>query len=163
MEPLVINTRVCPCLVTRALTKETDNGEEFFPQYRVSLKSSLFTDLHWDTSYMMSFGQLLHDVSSSIQPPKSSVTFLCNEASLCCCCCLVARSCLTLCHPMDYSTPGFPVLSISQSLLKHVSIESVMPSNRLVLCCPLLLLFSIFLSIRVFSNELGLHIVWPKY
>lgn len=64
MEPLVINTRVCPCLVTRALTKETDNGEEFFPQYRVSLKSSLFTDLHWGNRYMMSFGQLLHDISS---------------------------------------------------------------------------------------------------
>ena len=44
-----------------------------------------------------------------------------------------------------------------------MSIESVMPSNHIILCCPLLLLPSIFPSIRVFSNELALHIRWPKY
>ena len=46
---------------------------------------------------------------------------------------------------------------------KPTSIESVMPSNNLILCCPLLLLPSIFPSIRVFSNESALHIRWPKY
>ena len=51
----------------------------------------------------------------------------------------------------------------SQSLLKLMSIESVMPSNHLTLCCPLLLLPSIFPSIRVFSNESALRIKWPKY
>ena len=51
----------------------------------------------------------------------------------------------------------------SWSLLKLTSIESVMPSNHHVLCCPLLLLPSIFPSIRVFSNESALHIRWPKY
>ena len=51
----------------------------------------------------------------------------------------------------------------SQSLLKLMSIESVMPSNYLILCCPLLLLPSIFPSIRVFSSESALHIRWPKY
>ena len=51
----------------------------------------------------------------------------------------------------------------SQSLLKLVSIESVLPSNHLILCCPLLLLPSVFPSIRVFSNESALHIRWPKY
>ena len=51
----------------------------------------------------------------------------------------------------------------SWSLLKLRSTELVMPSNHLVLCCPLLLLPSIFPSIRVFSNELALHIRWPKY
>ena len=51
----------------------------------------------------------------------------------------------------------------SQSLPKLMSIESVMPSNHLILCHPLLLLSSIFLSIRVFSNESVLHIRWPKY
>ena len=51
----------------------------------------------------------------------------------------------------------------SQSLLNLMSIESVMPSNHLILCHPLLLLFSIFPSIRVFSNESALHIRWPKY
>ena len=53
--------------------------------------------------------------------------------------------------------------TISQSLLKLMSIESVMPSNHLVLCRPLLLLPLIFPSIRVFSNESALHIRWPKY
>ena len=51
----------------------------------------------------------------------------------------------------------------SQSLPKLMSIESVMPSNHLILCCPLLLPPSIFPSIRVFSNEPELHIRWPKY
>jgi len=53
-------------------------------------------------------------------------------------------------------------LTNSHSLLKLLSIESVMPSNHLILYCPLLLLPSIFLSIEVFSNESGLHIRWPK-
>ena len=51
----------------------------------------------------------------------------------------------------------------SWSLLKLMSIESVMPSNHLILCHPLLLLPSIFSSIRIFSNESALHIRWPKY
>ena len=63
---------------------------------------------------------------------------------------------------MDCSTPGFCVL-ISWSLLKFMSIESVMPSNYLILCRPLLLLPSIFPSIGVFSSELALCIRWPKY
>ena len=53
--------------------------------------------------------------------------------------------------------------TISQILLKLMSIESVMPSNHLILCLPLLLLPSIFPSIKVFSNESVLHIRWPKY
>ena len=51
----------------------------------------------------------------------------------------------------------------SRSLLKLMSIESVMPSNHLILCCPLLLQPSVFPSIRVFSNDSALHIRWPKY
>ena len=53
--------------------------------------------------------------------------------------------------------------TISQSLLKLMLIELMMPSSHLILCCPLLLLSSIFPSIRVFSNESALHIRWPKY
>ena len=53
--------------------------------------------------------------------------------------------------------------TVSQSLPKLMFIESVMPSNHLILCHPLFLLPSIFPSIRVFSNELALHIRWPKY
>ena len=64
---------------------------------------------------------------------------------------------------MDCSTPGLPVHHHSWSLLKLMSIESVMPSNHLIFCCPLLLLPSIFPSIRVFSKESVLRIRWPKY
>ena len=64
---------------------------------------------------------------------------------------------------MDCSTSGFPVITNSWSLLKLMSIESVMPSSHLILCHPLLLLPSIFPSIRVFSNESVLCIKWPKY
>ena len=53
--------------------------------------------------------------------------------------------------------------TVCQSLLKLMSIQSVILSNHLILCCPLLLLPSIFPSTRVFSNELALHIRWPKY
>ena len=53
--------------------------------------------------------------------------------------------------------------TISRSLLKLMSIESLMPTNHLILCCPLLLLPSIFPSIRILSNVSGLHIRWPKY
>ena len=81
----------------------------------------------------------------------------------CCYCCLVAQLCLTLCDPMDCSTPGFPVLHHLLELLKLMSIESVMPFNHLILCHSLLLLPSIFPSIRVFSNESALCIRWPKY
>ena len=73
----------------------------------------------------------------------------------------VAQSCLTLCDPKDHQTS----LSITnpRSLLKLMSIESVMPSNHLILCHPLLLPPSIFPRIRDFSNESALCIRWPKY
>ena len=66
---------------------------------------------------------------------------------------------------MDHSMPGLPVLEEdnSWSLPKLMSIELVMPSNHLILCCPFLLLPSIFPSIRVFSNESALPIRWLKY
>ena len=71
---------------------------------------------------------------------------------------------------MGYSTPGFPIhhqwileLALSWSLRKLMSIELLMPFSHLILCCPLLLLPSIFPRIRVFSNESTLHIRWPKY
>ena len=64
---------------------------------------------------------------------------------------------------MDCSTPGLPAHHQLPTLLKLMSIELVMPSNHLILCCPLLLLPSIFPSIRVFSNESVLHVRWPNY
>ena len=70
----------------------------------------------------------------------------------------VAQSCPTLCNLMDCSRPGLPYLSItnSQSLLRLMSIELVLPSNHLILCHPLFLPPSIFASIRIFSNQLVL-------
>ena len=64
---------------------------------------------------------------------------------------------------MNHSTPGLPVHHQLMEFPKLMSIESVMPSNHLILCHPLLLLPSIFPSIRVFSNESALRIRWPKY
>ena len=71
--------------------------------------------------------------------------------------------CLTFWDPMDCSTPGFLSFIISWTLLKFMSMESMMPSNHLILCHPLFLLPLIFPSIRVYSNESVLSIRWPKY
>ena len=64
---------------------------------------------------------------------------------------------------MNCSTPGFPALITSQNLVRFMSIESGMSYNYLILCCQLLLLPSIFPSIRVFFRDLALCIRWPKY
>ena len=74
----------------------------------------------------------------------------------------VAQSCPAPCDPMDCSTPGSPVHHQLWSLLKLMSIESVMPSNHLILGHPLLLPL-VFPSIRVFSNQSVPYIRWPKY
>ena len=73
------------------------------------------------------------------------------------------QSCLALWEPMTVALQASLPFANSQSLLKLMSIEMVMPSNHLILCCPLLLLPSIFPSIRVFSSESTIHIGWPEY
>ena len=75
----------------------------------------------------------------------------------------VTQSCLTLCDPMNRSTPGLPVHHQLPEFTQLMSIESVMPSSHLILCRPLLLLPPIPPSIRVFSSEPTLHMRWPKY
>ena len=75
----------------------------------------------------------------------------------------VAQSCPTLCDPMNRSTPGLPVITISRSSRRLTSIESVMPSSHLILSRPLLPLPPIPPSITVFSNESTLRMKWPKY
>ena len=79
---------------------------------------------------------------------------------LLCCCFSAVKLCSTLCDPVD--TACQVPLSF-WTLLRFMSIESVMLSSHLILCCPLLLLPSISPSIRVFANESALHIRWPKY
>ena len=80
-----------------------------------------------------------------------------------CRCCSVTQSYSTFFDPLDWSMPGFPVHHQLSELTQTHSIESVTPSNHLILCCPLLLLPSILPSIRVFSNESVLRIRWTKY
>ena len=75
----------------------------------------------------------------------------------------VSQSCLTLCEPKTTACQASLSITNTQSLLKPKSIALVMPPNHLILCHPLLLWPSIFPSIRVFSNELVIHIRWPKY
>ena len=88
---------------------------------------------------------------------KKGCGCVCVCVCVCVCSCSVTQSCLTLCDPLDCSIPGFLSFILSQSLHTFMSIESVMPSNHLILCCPLLLLPS------VFPSELALRIRWPKY
>ena len=75
----------------------------------------------------------------------------------------VTQSYLTLCDPVDCSTPGLPVHHQLPEFGQLMSIDSVMPSSHVILCYAVLLLPSIFSSIRVFSNESPLCIRWPKY
>ena len=79
------------------------------------------------------------------------------------CCYLVAQWYPTLCDALDSSMPGPLSITNSQSSLILMSIEPMMVSNHLILCHSLLLLPSVFPSIRVFSKESALHIRWPKY
>ena len=78
-------------------------------------------------------------------------------------CCLVTMACLLFETPWTAACQALLSSSISQSLLRIMYIESMMPSNHLILCHPLFLLPLIFPSTRVFSSELALHIKWPKY
>ena len=88
---------------------------------------------------------------------KPTPKHTCNK-----CCCSVTKSCATL-RPHELQYPKVPCPSLSPRVCSLMFIKLVMPPNFLILCCPLLLLPSIFPSIRVFSNESALHIRWPKY
>ena len=110
---------------------------------------------------MLSF--VNQSLGTSLRPPDSlfpwhiqSITKSHRYHNICSYC-SVPQLCPTL-QPHDCSMPGFHVL---HHLLEPI--ESVMPSNHLILCHPLLLLSSIFPSIKVFSNELALQVRWPKY
>ena len=85
----------------------------------------------------------------------------CSTHLHCCgCCCSVAKS---FAPPWTAACQAFLSFIISQSLLKLMFTKLVMPSNHVILCCPLLLLPSIFLSIRVFPSESAVCIRWPRY
>ena len=80
-----------------------------------------------------------------------------------CCYCSIAKLCPTLWDHMNRNSQASLSITNSQSSPKLMSIESVIPSNHLNLCHPLLLLPSIFPSMKVFSSESALHNRWPKY
>ena len=102
--------------------------------------------LHWECGVLV-----------TAPPGKSHLSYLFKL-----CYCSVTKLGPTLCDPIDCSIPGL-FFTVSQNLLQLMSMESVMPSNQLILCHSLLLLPSIFPIIRIFSNELALRIRWPKY
>ena len=99
---------------------------------------------------------------SSSLPVHELITSRQRTLNSSCCCYSFTNSFLTLWDPMDCSTPGSSVLHHLPDFAQ-MSIESVMPSNYLILYCPLLLLPSIFASIEVFSNESVFRIMWPNY
>ena len=86
-----------------------------------------------------------------------------KSSFLTCCSCLVVQSCPTLVTPWTAACQASLSFTVSQILHRFMSIEPMMPSNHLLLCCPLLILPPIFPLIRVISNESALHITWPKY
>ena len=92
--------------------------------------------------------------------PAGQKTSTISPGHFTCCCSSVAKSC---CNPVDCSLPGSPVLHHLPEFTQFMLIELVMLSNHLILRHPLLLLPSIFPSIRVFFNELTHCIQWPKY
>ena len=87
---------------------------------------------------------------------------LLSSKKSCCCCFSVAKSCLILFDTLDCNSPGFSVLHYLPKFAQILSFELVIFLNHLILCCSLPLP-SIFPNIRVFYNELALHIRWPKY
>ena len=111
---------------------------------------------------------LINNIKSEFKICKliQYLCFLINQKTRRICgyyCCSVAKLCPTLCDPVDCTRQAPLSFTISQSLLKFIFIESVMLSNHLIFCCPLLLLPSIFPSIRIFSIESALRIRGPKY
>ena len=109
----------------------------------------------WDLCELWDFLLILKFSCSSTESFSSSRLSISSVQSLSCAQ-LFATPWTAACNPWMLSF-------IFQSLLKLISTESVMPSNQLILCRPLLLLPSILPNIKVFSNELALHVKWPKY
>ena len=102
-------------------------------------------------------------IASSAKSPFVEHSLRKHISYLYICCCSVAQLCLTLLTPWTTAHQASQTFTFSQSLPKLMSIESMMPFNHLILSSILLLLPSVFPSIKVFSNESALCIKWPKY
>ena len=123
-------------------------------------------------SKFIPFSSLIFDQHIQVETKLAvTVVHICVLAYMCLCVYTLIFLMLLFSHyvlsdsirPLELQHPQPPCPSLSPGLLKLMSIESVMLSNHLILCHPPLLLPSVFPSIRVFSNELALHILWPKY
>ena len=135
------------------------------PIMEVSLQPELTECLVNPRQWLLLMGaNLIGNMCWGLREPQSCWRNMPITNSICCVLCSVQSLChAQLCSPMDCSMTGLAVLHNSWSLGKVMSIELVIPSNHLILCQPLLLLPSIFPSIRIFSNESALHIRWLKY
>ena len=140
-----------PCITTRekpslAKIRENQCSKEDPPQLKINKSITFIKDLILNSSHMHS--------ALKIHTFFGTFHFVLGYQFS-----SVAQLCPTLCDPMDCSTPGFLVHhQLPEFVLKLMSIQSVMLSNHLLLCHPLLLLPSIFPSIRVFSTESALRI-----
>ena len=116
-------------------------------------------------TFMLTVTVILHAITTSLQGLELHpfLTWILQDLGLFAVVIQLLSQVQLLATPWTAAHQSSLPFTISRSLLKLTSIESVMPSNHLILCCPLLLLPSIFPSIRVSSNELALHIRWPKY
>ena len=127
--------------------------------------------IHWDNLviFILHFFNVVYHIGwlayihPSLHPWDKSHLIMVYDPS-CNCCCLVTKSWVQLFEtPLTAAHQTSLSLTIFQSLPKFMSIESMMPSNNLILCHPLLLLPSIFPSIGAFSTEMAFCIRWPKY
>ena len=128
--------------------KESDTTERLRFHFQRDMKESFFSAKMHSINIFLSFRYGL--MRNCCLELFSSVQYSCSVVS-------------DSLQPHGQARQASLSIANSQSLLKFMSIESVIPSNHLILCCPLLLLPSIFPSIRVFSNESVLCIRWPKY
>ena len=129
--------------------KSIQTREPILGFYKIQKKFSKFTH-----EILLFYSQNLYQSQFSKETKHTCIvaTTLTNF------CCSVAQSCPTLCHTVDWSTPGFPVLQHLPELAQTYVHQVSDTSNHLILCHLLLLLPSAFPSIKVFSNELALHI-----
>ena len=143
-------------LNNKVLLCSTGNCIQYLVTNHKGVKMETVTDFIFLGSKITGDSVCSHEVKRQLLLGRKAVTNLVQFSS-------VAQSRPTLCDPMNHRTPASLSITNSWSSPKPMSIESVMPSNHLILCHSLLLLPSIFPSIRGFSNESALHIRWPKY
>ena len=168
VSPLYIPNIIVQCFSNIFDLVPTHNETKVF-----KTRFNLFTVIHSGIPHSVLFSLTLHEIlvmtkeigfiTSGLQPAVCKTYYLYCSLFQFLSVSSVAHSRLTLCNPMTAARQASLSITNSWSLPKLMSIESVTPSTHLILCHPLLLLPSIFPSIRVFSNESALCIRWPKY